>query len=562
MKKPLIFVMLFAILLALDVLGAATITDVATHVTVNTSNSGTTEIANTGNATNNFTLTVTNLTSNGNILDNSNIAFSENPVINLTNGTSRNITVNVTVPVNQTEGTYTGTITADGAASTLTVVVTTADHQLLLTPNPLTASGAPGDNFTATFTVKNVGTETLTSLKARSTELEDYNLTFAPNGVFNLASGETKTVNVSGRLPQNVNAKEKNNPHTAIIFINNSNKQGSLNLDVTAESMLNFDDIVIDYNGESEDLENGENVQEIRPGDKITISGEVHNLFDASPEIQIEEVKITIIIEDLDDGNDIEEEDRVKDIDSDDNENFEIKFDVPGNAEDDKYRMTIEAEGKDENGARHNIIWVIGFEVDRLPYMIKITKATLSKTEIECGNTVDLAVRIENIGRNEEDEVELAVKSTSLGINERIKNIYIDNRPGDPDSKYSKTFTFDVGEDVKAGTYGIDITTYYKNTRLSDSERVNLVVKSCATATTTTSTIATTSTSTTITFPTITTTTIKGQTPGPAVTQRPGEIEWLGGGVDEKTLLNVLLLGAGLVALIIVLLYLLVVLFK
>jgi hypothetical protein len=148
--------------------------------------------------------------------------------------------------------------------------------------------------------------------------------------------------------------------------------------------------------------------------------------------------------------------------------------------------VDISADGRDENGAKHESDYTITINVNRENHEISINSLTLNPNRISCGGRITLRTRVENTGSNDEDNVAIAFKNIDLGLEEYITRFAIDQ--GDI---ADKSVSFDVPANMPAGEYIIDMTTYYDN-KESDFGVASLFVDQCGgTATTNTTTTGT-----------------------------------------------------------------------
>lgn len=342
----------------------------------------------------------------------------------------------------------------------------------------------PTNGFSDTFIVKNNGTENITNLNLQlvTTELSRFNISTSPyslNQQFTLNVNQQVSFTLTGTVPKDITTREE--PYTgALKMYSGSTELGSINLKITSDSQLELGSVKFLVDSSSKSISDGDTRKEVKPGSKLEIKGDIENTFTDSDDIVIEDVTVDITIKDIDDGDDMEEDVDVGDIDPDDKENFEITFDIPEDVDADEYSVEILVEGEDENGAKHSVKWDVKIKVEKDKHDIVIRKATVSPSKISCSRRINLGIDLKNQGESDEDEVVVAIESSSLNIDNEDTSIpSIDEGTGE-DTEYSKTYTFDVSDSVKAGTYPISVRVYYDTDTLSDSETVNLVVENCA----------------------------------------------------------------------------------
>ena len=353
----------------------------------------------------------------------------------------------------------------------------------LSTTSLSTPATRPTESFSVGFSVNNA-TENLAGLTLSSSGLSDFSINFTINGVqttsLSLNTSETKNILVNGKIPKNVNTRQS--PFSGAISISGSGISKSIPLSVNAEGQLEFDNVKSVVDGKSKSLDDGDTIKDVLPGSKVEIKGDVLNTYTRDQDIVIEDVTVTITIEKIDDDEDLEEEIDVGDIDADDKESFKYTFDIPEDVEDGDYDVTILVEGEDENGAKHAVEWkniVLAVEKDK--HDIWITKATLSPAKVSCSRNINMNIELKNQGTSDEDEVVLRIESADLEINFEDNTIEeLQEGAYDEDTEHSATYSFQISDKVKAGTYAVNVKAYYNTDTLSDTERLDLVVENCA----------------------------------------------------------------------------------
>jgi len=349
-----------------------------------------------------------------------------------------------------------------------------------------TITEKPSVDFQITnFRITNTGDENLT-LNLDSDGLANFNINFNPSTNIFVENGSYVDVTINGTVYKKVETtktgtQEGTTFSGTINVKSGSETLGSTALNIIAESALHFKDIEADGNG----LDFDENIDKIRPGDTVKFTGEIENLYsDADDEdIDLEDVKITITIESIDDEGeeDLDEEENVGDINPEDEESFSIEFDIPEDIEAEKYDVVITVEADDDKGATHFIEWKkLTLEVEKDTYDIWITKASLSPSKVDCSRNIKVNVELKNQGKKDEDEVVLRIESSALDIDFEDTSIpEIEKGAYDEDTEYDKSYPFEISDKVRAGTYPITLNVYYDTDTLSDSETVTLTVEKC-----------------------------------------------------------------------------------
>lgn len=271
----------------------------------------------------------------------------------------------------------------------------------------------------------------------------------------------------------------------------------NLSIKVYGESKLIVEDLKVYRNNDrysdidEDDVDDTMDVDEVRPGDTLKFSITLENTFDEDDDdIDIEDIDIEWNVVDFDDGDDMEGDEEISKIKSEEKETVEFEFDVPYALDSDSYDMTIEIQGEDEDGDDHQITLTFEIEIDRIDDEVRITRASLANDKLSCDRTTSLQVEITNVGEDDQDEAVLTIKNTDLGIDVKQKNIDVES--GTDDNEYTKTVSIDAA-DIAPGTYTIRVSAYYDEDQYDDDdpddvEDVTLTVSECTSTTTDTTT--------------------------------------------------------------------------
>lgn len=440
-------------------------------------------LRNTGNTDLNINFNYSNFTYAGNVLQIGDAGFLAIPY-----NSEQVLSIPITV-TNQPNGNYTSSLRITGdvsVSSTLTASVREAILSLNLPSVTLTSER--NKTASATFTITNSGDYDLSGTLT-SDAASKYNVQFSPNS-FNIAAGASQNVAISLTVPEN----EETTLHKIgnIIFTSNLlNKSSDLKLNV--EGKLRIDEVNVKIDGKSHvKTASQESVDDEKtmPGSKFEVLVEVCNKFTDSDE-DISNIDLTATFEGIDDGNDIDGSVNEFDLDGRKCVVKTIDFDksqIPWLTEAGSYDLIIEIEGTDDFDQTQSDRWTIPVKVyrDEDPN-IKIVSASLNPSNISCSRDVSLNVQAYNIG-NADDDAVLEIKSSAINL--RIfKDFEIGNdvnedcdaidNPEDECIGFDKTFNLDISQNLSAGTYPIDIITYYSDTKQSDKKTLNLVVSAC-----------------------------------------------------------------------------------
>lgn len=342
----------------------------------------------------------------------------------------------------------------------------------------------PTGGFSEQFTITNNETTNITGLNIQlvTSELTRFNISTSPyslNQQFALNAGSNVLFTVTGTVPDDITTRSA--PYTGSLKAYlGSTQLGSIDLKIIAKSQLDFDNVKFIVDSSSKSIDDGDTRKDVLPGSKLEIKGDVRNFFTNSDDITIEDVTVTVTISNIDDGDDLEEEDEVGDVDADEKESFKVTFDIPEDVDADDYNVKMLAEGEDENGAKHSVEWNnIKLKIEKDKDDIQIIKLSVSPSKVSCSRNINVNVGLKNQGTKDEDEVVLRIENADLEISEEDTSIpEIDEGTGD-DTEYSKTYSFKISDKVRAGTYPIKVTVYYDTDEQSDVDTVDLVVENC-----------------------------------------------------------------------------------
>jgi len=256
------------------------------------------------------------------------------------------------------------------------------------------------------------------------------------------------------------------------------NETQSFNITVTEGPKLQIKDLDVKVDGKTDkNLKDGDKIsKEAKPGSKVIFDIEIENLFTKEEDLEIEDIEVEITIEDIDDGDDLDEDTKEFDIKPEKDKNIKIDFNIPWDVEEDIFDVIITIEGKDENNTNHEITFNLELEVEKENHEIMIIRSLLSPKTISCQRQISLNTEIVNTGADDEEDVTLEIVSSGLGISSLTDGIELDE--GTDDNRFSKLVTSSVSNDVLPGTYPITINTYYDG-KLSETETVNLDVQEC-----------------------------------------------------------------------------------
>jgi len=211
---------------------------------------------------------------------------------------------------------------------------------------------------------------------------------------------------------------------------------------------------------------------EVKPGQEVELEVEVENRLG----YDVEDVTITVTVDEMDDGDDWEDEKDIGNLRGKDRKEEETEtftFTVPYDADEGKHNILVEVEW-DDNG--YNKLEET-LDVEKEKHDVEIVNAYVGSTTVQPGKTTELAVELANIGENDEN-VRIKVESQDLGIEEWTAQFELED--GDTVTQY---LTFAVPANAVAGKYFLHVNAYYNSGTDVDAEFVTLTVDGETTAT-------------------------------------------------------------------------------
>tara|TARA_Y100000310_G_scaffold345314_1_gene463673 strand:- start:2443 stop:4215 length:1773 start_codon:yes stop_codon:yes gene_type:complete len=342
-------------------------------------------------------------------------------------------------------------------------------------------------NDTASITLTNNDTTeslTVTGISFTSNgqfdlSASDFFISTNPGAIAVAASAELV---VSGKMPKDLDAIDSNFKEVAFEvgtmtvtadYTNGTSVSTSFSVFMQRENQLIIDDFDAKVNLKTAEnnIEDGDDVKDLSPGDKVELQITLESRYNDNDNIDIEDIDLDFV---CDDDNDLDIDDDnidVGDMGPDDQDTESINFDIEDDAKDETLNCFIETSGKDENGAVHGEKINFDLEIDRNNHDIVIKQLTVSPLSLTCEDTLlQITIDAVNLGKSDEDEVAFQILSATLGINEKISNLELDE-----DDTIIETLTVSVDPaSIKEGTYAIQAQSFYDTTKTSDSKIVQV----------------------------------------------------------------------------------------
>ncbi|MFZ5954973.1 MAG: putative S-layer protein [Nanoarchaeota archaeon] len=319
-------------------------------------------------------------------------------------------------------------------------------------------------NQNATILIKNNGNKQLNGIKLNASG--DFNANFSEND-FSLSPGSSKNINVSS------NQLDKLSLKTNSITIQAKASDGT-----TASTQLNYAKSFCRYGNVGDSLEiewikdksNLDNDWEWKPLDDITAEVRIYNKGDKDLDLTVELIFVDTsgdVIEDFV----LDEDDLMQDVsvDNDQKEKFEFNFKISPDVEDGDYQLY--AKVYKENDEDQQCTSLVAEEVDNVQYVeINKEKNEVLVREIEgpqtasCDETIELNAKVYNVGRTDEDQVQIRLYNKELGIDisKEIDNL----DQGDYDTV---SFLVKIPKNAEEKQYRLTTTTFFDYDEDDDS---------------------------------------------------------------------------------------------
>ncbi len=445
------------------------------------------------------------------------------PDFGTTNSFSRNVsTIGTLTPTSNTGATFAWVPTftdagvydirfsvADGDSSSSQVVrITVTDVPASISSTPALTLGSSTQrrsnpradaindrevNVSGEVTITNTGSEPLTnlSLAGVATKLGFSSSDLRVSAVFakkSLSVGESTTASITVRVPEKLDAVDSSLVEKAfsvatLTFSANSQTGGPVttttDLSLQAQNQLKIRDADVKYGTKTEDINDGDTVNDLKPGDKIEITIEAENKYSNDDNLDIDDVQLTVFSDDLD----LDEDDDLSSLGPKDKDTGSVSFEIDSDTDDDNFDTELRLDGRDDNGARHGERWTIQLEVNRKSHEVEVSETHFTPAIVNCKTPqAELSARIRNVGRRDEDDITLRIESPELKYGTVINKIELDQ-----DDDTTQKFVIPL-KNLTEGTYRATVETYYDFDQFSNRDVALLRVEDCSAASQTTTT--------------------------------------------------------------------------
>ena len=248
--------------------------------------------------------------------------------------------------------------------------------------------------------------------------------------------------------------------------------------------VINNIDAIVDGYDEGT-ISSGENVK-VSPGSNLTFNVEVKNDYSLASRIYIKDIVLTVVIHDIDNGDNLVEETNEFNLRYDSSTTKAVHFHVPMKVYEGDYTVEFNISGKDDNGNAEEDGESATVAVEKQDHDVRLTGYSIFPSTISCDRQVFINGEMVDLGRNNEDDAVLVIESNPLSIQKR-ESFGLEQDPSSDRNSKSFDYSFQVPNDVKSGNYSIILKTYYTGGVLSDYKILHLNVENCGGSNTNTS---------------------------------------------------------------------------
>ena len=418
----------------------------------------------------------------------------------LTLSAASGVTGTVNVEVTATDGTA-------SANDTFSVTIRGPESKLTL-PASLTV-GSPtqqrNTNVTGSFDITNSGDSgdsPLTSIRVyfEGSSSYDGDVTFSTSSsgtyaselnISSISVGNKQTVYIRAVIPEDAYGGIST---IGNIKVDSAETSGSFELKAQTELKLGLADLDITVSeGDEKNIQDKAEgyliSKDAEPGSEVTVTFKLENTFSSSDDINIDDIEVTINLEDMGDEGDQEESVTIESIDANDESDSETAtFTIPYQLDEGEYTLTFEAEGTDNNDAKHRFTKTYKINVAKESYALKFDQSLTPET-VTCSGSSDLEVEVFNIGNKDALDIDVEVTNSNLGISLKQSTDKLKYKWDSDGNSEKFVFTINTASNTTAGDYPLTIKVYRNNKKeLEGSDMINLKVLACSTPATTTTT--------------------------------------------------------------------------
>ena len=324
---------------------------------------------------------------------------------------------------------------------------------------------------TGTLTIANEQNLDVTGLTFTSTVPARYglNLTGVPNAIDRF---DTAPITYELYVPSN---QDSGRERIGDIVFTSNEVAFTLPVYLTVQSGLVFDDIEFETERDrSRRLQDGDRIDiDFEPGDDVQVRVVMLNQLD----IDIEDVRVEMTVERIDDRRDIRERSDRFDIRDGRDEIYEFEFTIPRDVREDTYRVVFFADGIDEDGVRHEVRAELDLRVERERDALRFVRMDVTPTSVCPGDVITFDMLIANVGTRSQDRGRVVAQLMNLDVAE--EQSFSVEAAGRRNDEFLTTFNLRVPQDATPGTYTARGIAYYRDSIQTDIELRSITVREC-----------------------------------------------------------------------------------
>ncbi|HLD12964.1 MAG TPA: hypothetical protein VJB87_05240 [Candidatus Nanoarchaeia archaeon] len=308
----------------------------------------------------------------------------------------------------------------------------------------------------------------------------DINLTSNANGktlsAATATANSTLQITISGRIPETLDAIDSNfneiafKVATATITYTDASTPTVFDIYMQRENVININDAKVETNNrDRKNLDDSDDVKNIKPGDILSFDIEAENTASKKSNLEVNDAQMDFTCDDEDDI-DINDDDNEQDISEDEKQTYTFEVEFNEDAKDGSIKCTLAVDGDDVNGARHGNLITFDLKVERENHDISVRDVTIAPQDITCSDkSFQVAIDLLNLGTSNEDEAAVEIEGRTLNFLKKISNLELDE-----DDSSTEVFDIPVPDGLAAGAHVLQVRTFYDNTKASDSEIIQI----------------------------------------------------------------------------------------
>ncbi len=259
-----------------------------------------------------------------------------------------------------------------------------------------------------------------------------YNVKFIARDSGNLATEETITITVNNfKLPPEFNDAPK------------------------CTNSSNLIDLKIEDPNNGEDFEIGETIE---------VEIEIENKFTEEMDFDVE-----AHLYDINEDESLEDIDDELEVDDKDDETIDLKLKIPDDADEkNDFAIYVFVEDEDKNCASK----FVEIKLEREEDVLKFSNIDLIPQVVRPGEEVIFSIDLENIGSDDQDDIQIEIISKDLGLNIKSESFEIEQF-GDKDREKRELF-FIIPRGAKKGEYEITINVLFNGETISEKRKLSV----------------------------------------------------------------------------------------